>query len=166
MGYPQRKHPRLKDYDYSLPGYYYVTVHIQKDGDLLSRIVPGRVILTPLGKLARQQLLALEERYAYVKIDKYIIMPTHIHAIIILKESGAIKRPDLPRIVGTFKSITTRLYHQMNGTSGRPLFQVSFYEEVLRGERAYQEAWRYIDENPSKWLLHENEDLQAPAQRT
>jgi len=56
-------------------------------------------------------------------------------------------------VVGAFKSLVTRQYNEMKKTPGRKLFQVSFYETVLRNETAYVECCRYIDENPLKWLL-------------
>ena len=57
-------------------------------------------------------------------------------------------------VVGAYKSITTRECNRIMGTPGQPLFQTSFYESVLRNEKAYQECWRYIDENPLKWALN------------
>lgn len=160
MDYPKRKHPRLKTYDYSLPGYYYVTIHTASERDILSRV--GRIaapaeavtLLTAVGKVAEQQLLALEKRYPYVKIDKYVIMPTHIHVIIHLTEetAGASPRPTLSDIICAYKSLTTRACNQVCQTPGRKLFQTSFYETVLRNERAYQECWLYIHGNPSRWL--------------
>ena len=85
MDRPQRKYPRLKHYDYSLPGYYYVTIHTQEQGNVLSTVgcgLPPTVRLTSIGKLAEQQLRQLETRFPFVRIDKYCVMPTHIHAII------------------------------------------------------------------------------------
>ena len=158
--YPKRKHPRLKNYDYSLPGYYYVTIHAEEDVPPLSAVGRGLApagavtTLTQLGKIAERQLLDLGKRYDCVKLDKYVIMPNHIHAIIRLLEetAGASPRPTLMDVVGTFKSLTTREANQGDKTPGRKIFQTSFYETVLRNEKAYQECWRYIDGNPGKWL--------------
>ena len=158
--YPKRKHPRLKQYDYSLPGYYYVTIHAESDVPSLSSVGRGLapaepvVTLTMHGRIAQQQLLALEQRHSCVKVDKYVIMPNHIHAIIRLTEetAGASPRPTLMDVVGAYKSLTTRACNLADGTPGRKLFQTSFYETVLRNETAYQECWQYIDGNPGKWL--------------
>ena len=155
---PERKHPRLKVYDYSLPGYYHVTICVADDSVALSRIEPGEIRLTKAGTIARKQLLALEQRYSYVRIDKYVIMPNHIHVIIrLLDEKAQKKRPDVTSIVGSFKSLTTRLCNDIYDKPGKKWFQTSFYDEILRNERAYQECWRYIDENPLKWLLEPEE---------
>ena len=160
MEYPKRKHPRLKDYDYSLPGYYYVTIHTEKNVPCLSRVgrglAPAGVVirLTAQGKLVQKQLFALEQRFSNVKVDKYVIMPTHIHVILRLTEikAGDIQSPSLMDVIRTFKSLATRECNQTLNTPGNKLFQTSFYETVLRNESAYQEAWKYIDQNPEKWF--------------
>lgn len=104
--------------------------------------------------------MALKERYENVVIDKYVIMPTHIHAIIRLTETaaGASPRPTIPEIVGAFKSLTTRECNRRYKTPGCKLFQSSFYETVLRNESMYQACWNYIEGNPAKWMA-EPEDI-------
>ena len=157
---PDRKHPRLKQYDYSLPGFYYVTICAADETIRFSKVGRGlapaaaQVILTEAGATAQEQLFALEKRYHYVRIDKYVIMPDHIHVILELKAipfEG--KRADLTAILCAYKSITTRRLNQTFQTPGRKWFQASFYETVLRNDSAYRECWRYIDENPMKMLL-------------
>ena len=156
MEYQNRKHPRLKQYDYSLPGCYFVTIHTLPDAPPLSLVKNGNtnqradVRLLPPGEIMQQQLIELEKRFLHMKLDKYVIMPTHIHAILTLTEGGGVT---LTGIVGAYKSLTTRVLNQLYGTPGRKWFQTSFYETVLRNEKAYQECWRYIDENPDKWSL-------------
>ena len=161
MEYPKRKHPRLTEYDYSQPGYYYVTIHTANESVLLSRIgnatvfADPKVTLLPAGEIVQEQLFLLQSRYPNVRIDKYVIMPTHIHAIIQLTEgaAGASPRPTLMDVVCAYKSLVTRQCNRVFNTPGRKLFQASFYETVLRNEKAYQECWRYIEENPRKWSL-------------
>lgn len=161
MEYRKRKHPRLKQYDYSLPGYYYVTVHMTENAPSLSSIIPKAfperacVQLSATGSIIETQLLALESRFEHLSVDKYVIMPTHIHMILCLTDeaAGASPRPMLSGIVGAFKSLSTRICNAYANTPGRKLFQTSFYETVLRNEKTYQECWRYIDENPEKWIL-------------
>jgi len=108
--------------------------------------------------IAEEQLLALEARYSYVRLDKYIIMPNHIHAIISIENTenaaGASPRPTLSDIVCSFKSITARKIRQA-GFNGS-VFQSSFYDHIIRNERDYLEIWKYIDENAAKL---ENDEL-------
>lgn len=111
------------------------------------------VSLSKIGLIAEQQLFDLENRFGFVKIDKYVIMPNHIHAIIVLdgQTAGASPRPTLSDIICAYKSLTTRICNQSEMRHGRELFQTSFYEEIIRNEKAYQEIWEYIAENPRKW---------------
>ena len=165
---PKRKHPRLKEYDYSSNGYYYVTI-CAKDmkcifGGVEKNVGRGlapaereykdtKIILSPYGLIAEKQLFALEQRYDYVKIDKYVIMPNHIHVIIILDglTAGASPRPTLPDIICAYKSLTTRECNKMSNIKGRKILQESFFDKVIRNEEGYFAAWQYIDENPRKW---------------
>ena len=163
MEHKNRKYPRLKEYNYSLSGYYYVTIHNERKASLLSCVIEGNTHcraatrLTPIGKIATEQLLLLEQRYPYVKIDKYVIMPTHIHAIIQLCD-GAIPRQGLTEIVGAYKSLTTRAINMARKTPGVKQFQRSFYESVIRNEVAYQSCWKYIDGNPDQWGLQKEKE--------
>lgn len=159
---PQRKHHKMKNYDYSLPGYYYVTICVNDSGTVLSQVGQGlapaetTVKLTDIGKIAEEQLVGLNSRFSHVRIDRYIIMPNHIHLIIELIgdpiKCMEITRPDLYEIIGTYKSITTRVCNKVFNTPGRKLFQTSFYESVIRSEQGYYEAYQYIEGNPARWI--------------
>jgi len=156
----KRKHPRMQGYDYSQAGYYYVTICTQGKLPILSKIQAGLelasavVELSEKGRIVEKQLLALQERYEFARIDKYVIMPTHIHAIVVLSEdaAGASPRPTLTDIICAFKSLSTRLCNLLDNVQGRKIWQASFFEEVIRSESAYLQIWEYIDANPSKWL--------------
>lgn len=158
MELPQRKHPRLKSYDYSSTGVYYVTICTYKKKCLLSRVVgrglaPAVIELTDYGKIAEEQLLFLEKRYLNLKIMEYIVMPNHIHAIMYLKKDVATPSPTLMDIVCAYKSLTTRFCKQCKPINR--VFQVSFFEHVLRTRRDYDETVRYIYQNPQRWLFDE-----------
>ena len=156
---PKRKHPRMQGYDYSQAGYYYVTICTQGKLPILSRIQAGLelasavVELSEKGRIVEEQLLALQVRYEFARIDKYVIMPTHIHAIVVLSEdaAGASPRPTLTDIICAFKSLSTRLCNLLDNVQGRKIWQASFFEEVIRSESAYLQIWEYIDANHFKW---------------
>ena len=94
----------------------------------------------------------LEERYPVLRIDRYVIMPNHIHIILILDASaGASPRPTVPEIICAYKSITTRECKKVRPID--KLFQTSFYEHVIRGQADYDEIATYIDNNPKQWEL-------------
>jgi REP element-mobilizing transposase RayT len=154
---PQRKHPRLDHYDYSTPGAYFITICTQNRRCLLSRIVgrglaPAENTYTTYGIIAREQLLLLEERYRNLKIDQYVIMPNHIHAILVLEDAaGASPRPTITDIVCAYKSLTTRACKKAKPID--KLFQTSFYEHVIRGQKDYDEIAQYMINNPTQWEL-------------
>lgn len=151
---PKRKPVRLKGYDYSTAGAYFITICVQGRRCILSQITVGEglappaVQLTDMGKLAEQQLQAIPARYPSAAIDKYVIMPNHIHLILRLQAGagGASPSPTVTQVIGVFKSLTTRLCPDET-----KLFQRSFYDHVIRNETDYQEIWTYIDQNPAKW---------------
>ena len=155
--FPRRKHPRMPDYDYSTAGAYFITICTHNRKCLLSHIVgrglaPAETVYTQLGEIAKEQLLQLENRFANMKIDAYVIMPNHIHAILRLEETaGASPRPTVTEIVCAYKSLTTRAGKQVANIE--KLFQTSFYEHVIRGQADYDEIAAYIQNNPKQWEL-------------
>ena len=162
-GLPIRKHPRLNHYDYSSGGAYFITICTQNRRCILSRIV-GRGLApaetnavehTSLGRIAEAQLLSLTDRYPHLELGRYIIMPNHIHCILILKKdaAGASPRPTVTDIVCAYKSLTARECKKI-GFDGK-LFQTSFYEHIIRNKEDYEETTAYILENPMQWFYDE-----------
>ena len=154
---PERKHTRLKGYDYGTAGGYFVTICTQNRQCMLSRIVgrglaPAEIQYTEYGQIAQKQLLLLEQRYPSLKIDQYVIMPNHIHVIMLLEETaGASPRPTITDVVCAYKSLTTRECKKVRPID--KLFQTSFYEHVIRGRKDYDEIAEYIINNPKRWEL-------------
>ncbi len=160
---PERKHPRLDHYDYSSPGAYFVTICTQNRRCALSRIV-GRglapaetdgIEYTAFGKIAEEQLLLLKDRYPCLSVDRYVIMPNHIHIILVLDgdAAGASPRPTIMDAICAYKSLTTRECKKVG--MAEKLFQTSFYEHVIRSREDYDEIVKYIQENPTRWYCDE-----------
>ena len=157
--FPQRKHPRLNHYDYSSNGAYFITICTQNRRCVLSRVVgrglapaePNSIEYTLFGKIAKRQLLLLEKRYPCLKVEQYVIMPNHIHAILMLNNeaAGASPRPTVMDIICTYKSLTTRECKK-HGFPDK-LFQTSFYDHIIRNLDDYNEIYNYIAENPARW---------------
>ena len=157
---PKRKHPRLKEYDYSQNGAYFITICTQNRRCILSRVVgrglaPAVIELTDYGKVAEQELLALEKRYPFVKVDAYAIMPNHIHILFAIENgtAGASPRPTISDIVCAYKSLTTRKCQEIRRVD--KVFQTSFYDHVIRNRSDYDDVYRYIETNPTQWELDE-----------
>jgi len=146
MEHPQRKKIRIGEYDYSQCGAYFVTICTQNRRPILSNIVGDDAHIVPkrYGQIAEKYLKNAAE------IEKYVIMPDHIHMLIRLEEQGAEKRsPQASRIASIVRSIKTLTTKEI----GEPIFQRSYYDHVIRNQRDYNEIWEYIENNPRKWML-------------
>ena len=154
---PKRKHTRLKHYDYSTTGAYFITICTYNRRCLLSRIVgrglaPAEIQYTAYGKIAQEQLLLLEQRYPSMKIEQYVIMPNHIHILMLLSNtSEENRRNTVMDIICAYKSLTTRQCKIVQPID--KLFQPSFYDHVIRGSEDYEEIAEYIVNNPKQWEL-------------
>ena len=137
-------------YDYSTENYYFVTICTHKKRCLFGD--PQRN--NWLGALVRQHIGQIEKHYNSAYVDKYAVMPNHVHMILIIKNSG---EADLAQIVGQFKSGVTR--EARNKQPNIEVWQRSFHDHVIRNQTDYDEIWEYIENNPAKWLLtHKNQD--------
>ena len=152
MDLPKRKPTRLKGYDYSKSGAYFVTICTQNRECILSDVVGEGLcalpqnILTPIGKEIEKSIYFINDNCKGVIIDKFVIMPNHIHLIVILDETGGDGTPPLQNVIGQLKSYTTNKF-------GNTLWQRSFHDHIIRGEKDYQKIWEYIDTNHLKWEL-------------
>ena len=145
---PVRKLNRLREFDYSTPGDYFVTICVKDKTIKLSEITPDRtgkntVLLTETGKTVEKKLIEISKVYQYAKLDEYMIMPDHVHAIITILENSE-RKTTLSKIVGYFKAAVTK-------ESGISIWQKSFYDSILDSEEMYYNAVDYIQQNPYRW---------------
>ena len=132
-----RKNIRLKEYDYSSKGMYFITICTKDKKDVFGKIVDNKMIFNDYGNKLNDILMSFEnEKY---KIDYYQIMPNHIHFIVNIKDDNLI---DLSKIISQIKSKCTNLIKYKN------LWQKNFYERVVRDEKEYNSIVEYINENP------------------
>ena len=113
------------------------------------------ITLTRYGKIVEEELLRLEERFPFIKIDRYVIMPNHIHVIFYYDDetAGASPRPTLMDVVCVFKSLATKRCKEVHPIS--KIFQTSFYDHVIRDGEEHEKIRGYIRENPTKWAEDE-----------
>ena len=151
---PKRKQIRIKEYDYAAPGAYFVTICTKNRekalwedcrGELCS---PDKMPLSDVGLIIRKEILKMNGIYDAVSVDKFCIMPDHIHLLLVIHtdEDGRTQfAPTISRVVKQFKgSITKQI--------GRSIWQKSFYEHGIRNQQDYDEIWEYIDNNPLKYM--------------
>lgn len=154
---PKRKPQRLKGYDYSRNGAYFITICTQNRLPLFGDVAGGAVALNKAGKMVEDRLLNIANDT--VSVEKYCIMPDHIHIILLISGDGTTQGSfptPVSEIVQRFKTITTKLYIDGVKSGDYPPFdkkiwQKSFHDHVIRNGQDYQEVWNYIDENPLKW---------------
>lgn len=156
MELQKRKVIRLKSYDYSQNGAYFITICVKDKHQMLWKQSVGADIIRPqdnenlseYGLVVEDAIKNMTNHYHNVVIDKYVIMPNHIHIILILtfKDGRIISAPtkDLSVIIGQMKRYVSK-------EVGFSLWQKSFHDHIIRNEKEYQEIWQYIDQNPLKW---------------
>ena len=159
-----RKSNRLSDYDYTQEGCYFVTLCTQnrKNVFVMEEPVGNGLRAVPdnlSNQLIHKWIRETQNKYDNVQIDKYVIMPDHLHMIISITERHAGR--SLQEIMAFFKTMTTNAYMQGVREGKLPAFdkklwQKSYYDHVIRNQQDYNEIWEYIQNNPKKWLLTHN----------
>ena len=168
--FPKRKNMRLCDFDYSKHGAYFITVCTEGKRRILSEIMleniadadvsPDEIVgegsplpqLSPYGEIVDRWIKNIPQKYPNVSIERYVIMPNHIHLLLFLYNGGrGDPAPTVGSVVGWFKYQSTREINEMSKTIGRKIFQRSFYDHIIRNQHDYDEVTKYIYENPMKW---------------
>ena len=155
MELSKRKPTRLKEYDYSTPGAYFITICTKNKKQILSKIVGDGVldvpknILTKYGEIADKYLRQMNEFYNNISVEKYVIMPNHIHLILRILENGTSGTPSptnsvVSKFVSTFKRFCNREF-------GENIFQRSYHDHIIRSENDYGKIWEYLDTNVFRW---------------
>ena len=110
---PRRNSLRLKGYDYTQPGAYFVTICTKNRECLFGEIVGGILKLNEYGDIVAKSWQWLEQQYSYVELDVWVVMPNHLHGIIIITDtSNDIKPKPLGRLVGAFKTVSAKKINQ------------------------------------------------------
>jgi len=160
---PTRKNLRLTGHDYSDTGAYFVTICVKDRHNLLGTIVvgaavlsvPPRVELSDIGKVVDAYLSKLSDILHTATLDHFIIMPNHVHLIIVLQKELGTLRTASPTKECPTKAIIPNIVHGMKSVSSRQIgysiWQRSYHDHIIRNEAEYRHIWQYIDENPARW---------------
>ena len=151
-----RRSLRLKGYDYSRSGAYFVTICIHQRKTLLGTIANGIMEPTPAGEMVQTIWEEMPLYYPNVELDAFVLMPNHIHGIIILKSPETEPAMTLSDLVHRFKSFTTAKYrHGVNHEQWQPflgkLWQRNYYEHIIRNQQSCDRLRQYIANNPLLW---------------
>ena len=164
---------RLKKYDYSDAGWYFVTICTKDMECLFGDTINDQIILNEFGNIIQQYWLIIQKHFNIVELDDYVIMPNHIHGIIVIRNQKPFVGAGFPRplstlgqIIGYFKYQSTKQINILVKGSGNPtptkqhiikqIFQRSFYDHVIRTEQDLFRIRQYIRDNPKNWDEDEN----------
>jgi putative transposase len=157
---------RLQNYDYSQPGSYFVTICTFKKDTIFGKIVDNEIRLSEAGRIVQSIWEYLPIRYPNIEINAFVVMPNHIHGIIMIVKDGVgaihelplhqsrIQRRKmlLPKVIGYMKMKTSKQINFMRGTPGKRVWHRNYYEHVFRNEEELFNLRQYILSNPVLWL--------------
>jgi REP element-mobilizing transposase RayT len=187
MTYPQRyrRSIRLAGYDYSRSGAYFVSICTRNRECLFGVLVDAGMQLNGAGSIVQTAWDDLPSHYPHLELDAFVIMPNHIHGIVVLAdfafrriEAGfkaapttpaptmpivPSKRHALPEIVRAFKTFSARRINVLRNSPGVPVWQRNYYEHIIRDEESLNRVREYIANNPARWVEDpENPDVEGP----
>jgi REP element-mobilizing transposase RayT len=166
----RRRSIRLKGYEYSRPGTYFVTICTRDRECLFGNVSDGQMVLNNAGRIIERAWKDLPTRFPSVELDVFGVMPNHVHGIIAIVGAGlappktkgaASSAPTLGDVVRAFKSISAIRVNRHLSRSGQPLWQRNYYEHIIRTDDEQNRIQQYIRDNPMGWL----EDRENPSAR-
>jgi REP element-mobilizing transposase RayT len=169
-----RRSIRLKGYDYTRAGAYFVTICTKDRACLFGDVADGVMRLNQMGHIVRQCWLAIPDHVPPVLLDEFVVMPNHVHGIIVLvsplQNDDTPTRPRGPQrqsvgsIVGSFKSAATKRINEQRGTPGAPVWQRDYFEHIIRNDESLNRIREYILNNPLQWALDRENPLARGAE--
>ena len=179
-----RRSIRLRGWDYSEPGGYFVTICAHGRECLFGEITGGEMRLSRFGTIVRDAWNDLPNHYPHVQLDEFVVMPNHVHGIIVLTDDSIVgansyvvgasselaptgttthKRHPLSEIIRSFKTFSARRINTIRQTPGVPVWQRNYYEHIVRNDADLNRIRAYIEHNPFQWTLdEENPDTARP----
>ena len=168
----RRKSTRLKSYDYSKVGAYFVTICTHERENLFGEIVKSEMILSDIGRVILEEWLNTEKLRKNVQLDEFTIMPNHFHAIVIINQGGRgvlqyaptanseapnriFRSPSqtIGAIIRGFKSAATHRVNELRRKPGFPVWQRNYYEHVIRNDEDLTSVREYIANNYLNWEI-------------
>ena len=154
----KRKPNRLKYFDYSQAGWYFVTICTKDHKHMFGEICNERMNFNNIGKIADECWQKIEKLHQRIKLDEYAIMPNHIHGIVIINNVGDANfasptdrtKMELCKLIQQFKrAVTIQVKIELSEINFK--WQRSFYERIIRNETELYNIRKYIKQNPFKW---------------
>jgi putative transposase len=154
-----RRSIRLKGYDYSTAGAYFITICTHDREQLFGDIVDRIMVLNELGDIAQLHWQKLERHHANLILDRSLVMPNHLHGMMIL-DSLIEDSKSISEIIGSFKTFSAREINKVRKLKGVPVWQRNYYERIIRTETELDYVRQYIVDNPINWQTDINNKIQ------
>jgi REP element-mobilizing transposase RayT len=146
---------RLPEYDYSQPGYYYITICTKNREYLFGNIIDDKMMLSAFGHLIKHHWRNIPNPHKNIRLDAFVVMPNHIHGIIVIEKSISqrVKRRQMTlfKIIGKFKMNTAKKINQLRNTPSLSVWQRNYYEHIIRNKNELNRIRQYIKDNPINW---------------
>ncbi len=153
-----RRSIRLKDYDYAHSGAYFVTICTHGKECLFGEVATDTMRLNDYGEIVTDCWMAIPSHFQSVELDEFIVMPNHVHGIVLIASnikgehpSGTMMPGSLMTIVRSFKAAATKGINELRQTPGVTVWQRNYYEHIIRSEAETSRIREYIAANPLKW---------------
>jgi putative transposase len=155
-----RRSIRLRDYDYTQEGLYFVTICVDQKRCLFGEIIDGVMHSNNLGDIVLDEWQQTPLVRPYVILDAYVLMPNHFHGLVFIDKlpqdfsspnSQTLKSGSLGAIIGQFKSAITKRFQQLDAVPEFPIWQRNYYEHIVRNEDDHRRIQTYIEFNPANW---------------
>ena len=168
---PERHHRRsirLQNFDYSSAGAYFVTVCAHQRQCVFGEVAEGKMTPNEIGQIVEQAWYDLASRFPGVDLDVFVVMPNHMHGILVIQESprrdgdAACHATTLGLVLRAFKSLSAIAANRALGRSGWPLWQRNYYDKIIRDDRMLHNARHYILDNPKRWPDDANNPVNLP----
>ena len=167
---------RLRGFDYSGDGYYFVTICLKYREYLFGQIINGKMYMNEYGLMVQQCWDDLPNHYPNLRLDEFVVMPNHVHGIMIIDNVGVVETGFKPvstggdgivetglkpvstmrnhglfEFVRALKTFSSRKINEVRGTVGHPIWQTRFWDRIIRDEQALHQIRIYIRNNPQAW---------------
>ena len=144
-----RRSIRLKDYDCSQQGAYFVTICVYGRRCIFGDIHDAVMQRNEFGNLVLQTWHALPDHNSGIVLDAFVVMPNHVHGIVMIERAGLEPAPTaLPEIIRQLKTFSSRKINQLRNTPQQPIWQRGYYEHVIRHQASLNNIREYIQQNP------------------
>lgn len=152
LNLPQRRSIRLSGYDYAAAGAYYITLCTQERRPLFGSFdEQARLRPTAAGYVVLGCWHWLAQHYAHVELAEFVLMPDHLHGVIVLHPGGVPRKP-LGQLIGAFKTVSAKHLGQLAAAPSVPVWQRNYYEHIVRDAADHARIAGYIAQNPARWV--------------